>query len=127
MIQTAHVSKLSGIVFAREVAIHRGSKDAGGFVCSVSGSLWIATGFALGMTRVVRYVMRGGTVSAFFSLFSLHSSLFKSPRSVRLAPRGYRPAWAKTFLASHSLAFLETNTEAKAAAAVARGAVVALS
>ena len=42
--QTAHVSKLSGIVFAREVAIHRGSKDAGGFVCSVSGSQWIATG-----------------------------------------------------------------------------------
>ena len=60
MIQTAHVSKLSGIVFAREVAIHGVSAYAGGFVCSVSGSQWIATGFALAMTRVdvagVRFV-----------------------------------------------------------------------
>ena len=35
------------------VAIHRVSEDGGGFVCSGSESQWIATGFALAMTRVV--------------------------------------------------------------------------
>ena len=81
---------------------------------------------ALAMTRVVRYVMRGGTVRAFFSLFSLHSSLFKSRRSARLAPRGFRPAQAKTFLAP-LLLLLETNTEAKVVDAEAQGVAEALS
>ena len=34
-------------------AIHRVLGDADGFVCSDSEGQWIATGFALGMTRVV--------------------------------------------------------------------------
>ena len=35
-----------------DAAIHRVSEDAGGFVCSLTGSQWIATGYALAMTRV---------------------------------------------------------------------------
>ena len=36
-----------------DAAIHRVSKDAGGVDGSFTGSQWIATGFALAMTRVV--------------------------------------------------------------------------
>ena len=36
-----------------DAAIHRVSGDAYGFVSSFSGSQWIATGYALAMTRVV--------------------------------------------------------------------------
>ena len=49
-----------------DAAIHRVSGNADGFVCSLSGSQWIATGYALAMTRVM--------VSP--SLFTLQSSLF---------------------------------------------------
>jgi len=35
-----------------DAAIHRVSEDAYGVVSSFSGSQWIATGFALAMTRV---------------------------------------------------------------------------
>ena len=66
-------------------------------------------------------------VRASLSLFTLQSSLFKSPRSARLALRGFRPAWSKTFLASSLLAFLETDTEAHAVETVAGDMVAALS
>ena len=59
-----------------DAAIHRASEDANGFVCSGSQGQWIATGFALAMTRVVGFVMTEGTVRANVSLFSLHPSLF---------------------------------------------------
>jgi len=36
-----------------DAAIHRVSGDVDGFVCSFTGSQWIATGSALAMTRVV--------------------------------------------------------------------------
>ena len=35
-----------------DAAIHRVSVNAGGFVCSGSEGQWIATGYALAMTRV---------------------------------------------------------------------------
>ena len=57
-----------------DAAIHRVLGKVDGFVCSGSQGQWIATGFALAMTRVVGFVMTEGTVRANVSLFSLHSS-----------------------------------------------------
>ena len=51
---------------ARDAAIHRVSKDAFGECGSLTEGQWIATGYALAMTRVM--------VSP--SLFTLHPSLF---------------------------------------------------
>ena len=36
---------------ARDAAIHRVSRNADGFVCSLTGSQWIATGYALAITK----------------------------------------------------------------------------
>jgi len=44
---------LRGRSGARDAAIHRVSGDAVEFVCSFIEGQWIATGFALAMTRVV--------------------------------------------------------------------------
>ena len=68
---------LRGRSGATDAAIHRVSGDAGGVDGSVTGSQWIATGYALAMTRVVGFfVRRGRTVRAYISLFILQSSLF---------------------------------------------------
>ena len=45
---------------ARDAAIHRVLGDADGFVCSDSEGQWIATGFALAMTRVVGFLSQKG-------------------------------------------------------------------
>ena len=45
-----------------DAAIHRGLRDADGFVCSLTGSQWIATGYALAMTRH-SLSLRGGNES----------------------------------------------------------------
>ena len=41
-----------------DAAIHRVLVNAGGFVCSFTEGLWIATGYALAMTRVVFFTMK---------------------------------------------------------------------
>ena len=48
---TTHTLSLRGGSGASDAAIHRVLGDAGGVVCSLTGSQWIATGFALAMTR----------------------------------------------------------------------------
>ena len=50
-IVTTRSLSLRGGSEARDAAIHRVSRNADGFVSSVTGSQWIATGFALAMTR----------------------------------------------------------------------------
>jgi hypothetical protein len=110
-----------------DAAIHRVSRESRRECGSVTEGQWIATGFSPRDDKT--RVKKRSEVSypTPFSIFTLHPSLLKSGRSVRLAPRGYRPAWAKTFLASSLLAFLETNTEAYVVEAVTGGGVVALS
>ena len=72
----------------RDAAIHRVLENADGQFGSVTGSQWIATDYALALTRVGGFVVRRRTVRAYISLFTLQSSHFRL------------------------LAFLETNTKA---------------
>ena len=44
---------LRGESGARDVAIHRISGNANEFACTITGSQWIATGFAFAMTKCV--------------------------------------------------------------------------
>jgi hypothetical protein len=46
------ILSLRGESGARDAAIHRVLENANGFVCSGSEGQWIATGYALAMTRV---------------------------------------------------------------------------
>ena len=49
---TTHTLSLRGGSGASDAAIHRVLGDAGGVVCSLTGSQWIVTGFALAMTSM---------------------------------------------------------------------------
>jgi uncharacterized membrane protein YjjP (DUF1212 family) len=89
-----------------DAAIHPVSGEACGFVCSLTGSQWIATGFALAMTRVVGFAMAIiGKRNGQSFLFTLHPSIFTLPL----------------------LAFLKNYTEASGGATGIRGAGLALS
>ena len=66
--RTTRILSLRGKSGAKDVAIHRVSGEADGFVSSLTGSQWIATGFALAMTRLWSEAVDGWRTTRTLSL-----------------------------------------------------------